>query len=219
MEKTKMKTKLQHYAIALMMGMGFLGLNTAAQAADDISVYADIGAQSQYIWRGAAQSVNNDVAFQGDVGIEHESGLSANVWFSTGVDFATTKETEFDFTVDYSGETNDLGYSVGFISYQYTDSASSNEIYAGISKGIAALTAYYNTDSKGLYTELDAGMTVADMFDASASFGVNSPDVGSSTNHFTLGASKDFDNITANLTIGKQTNLDTEFAVGVNAAF
>ncbi len=215
-----MKTKLQHYAIALMMGMGLTGVSTAAQAGDDISVYADIGAQSQYIWRGAAQSVNNDAAIQGDVGIEHESGISANVWFSTGVDVGTGSETEYDITIDYSGEAGDIGYSVGYIAYKYTDtSLEFNEIYAGISKGIAALTAYYDADNKNLYTELGAGMTVADMFDASASFGVNSPDVGSSTNHITLGASKDFDNINVNATIGKAGTADAEFAVGLNAAF
>ena len=215
-----MTMKLKNYAMALMMGMGLVGVNTAAHAADDISVYADIGAQSQYIWRGAAQSVNNDVAFQGDVGVEHESGLSANVWFSTGVDVGTGAETEFDFTVDYSGEVNDLGYSVGFIAYQYTDSGLNfNEVYAGISKGVAALTAYYDSSNKNLYTELGAGMAVEDMFDVSASFGVNSPDVGSSTNVYSLGASKDFENITVNLTAGKFDTLSTEFAVGLNAAF
>jgi uncharacterized protein (TIGR02001 family) len=218
MEKTKMKTKLQHYAIALMMGMGFLGLNNAAQAADDISVYADIGAQSQYIWRGAAQSVNNDPAIQGDVGIEHASGLSANVWFSTGL--SDKNEVEYDITLDYSGEAGDIGYSVGFISYQFTKStASANEVYVGASYDIASLTAYYDSANKNLYTELGAGMTVADMFDASASFGVNSPDVGSSTNHITLGASKDFDNINVNATIGKAGTASAEFAAGVNYAF
>ncbi len=214
-----MKTKIQHYAVALMMGMGLMGVSTAAQAGD-ISTFADIGAQSQYIWRGAAQSVNNDVAIQGDVGIEHESGISANIWFSTGVDVGTGKETEYDITIDYSGEAGEVGYSVGYIAYKYTDtSLEFNEIYAGVSMGIASLTAYYDSDNKNLYTELGAGMTVADMVDVSASFGVNSPDVGSSTNHITLGASKDFDNITVNATIGKAGSADAEFAAGVNYAF
>ncbi len=219
-----MKTKLQHYAIALMMGMGLTGVSATAQAGDDISVFADIGAQSQYIWRGAAQSVNNDAALQGDVGVEHASGISANVWFSTGVDVGTGKETEFDFTVDYSGEAGDIGYSVGIIAYQYTDSGLNfNEVYGGVSYNIASLTAYYDPDNKNLYAELGAGMTVADMFDASASFGVNVPDVGSSTNHITLGASKDFDmdfyTLSPSLTIGKAGSADAEFAVGVNASF
>ncbi len=215
-----MNNKLKTYALTLMLGMGLVGVSAPAQAGDAISVFADIGAQSQYIWRGAAQSVNNDVAIQGDVGIEHESGISANVWFSTGVDVGSGKETEYDITIDYSGEAGDIGYSVGYIAYKYTDtSLEFNEIYAGVSFDIASLTAYYDSDNKNLYTELGLGTTVADMFDASFAFGVNSPDVGSSTNHITLGASKDFDNINVNATIGKAGSADAEFAAGVNYAF
>ncbi|MDQ6977630.1 MAG: TorF family putative porin [Ghiorsea sp.] len=212
--------KLKNYAMALMVGMGLVGITTTAQAGSDMSVFADIGAQSQYIWRGAAQSVNNDVALQGDVGVEHESGLSANVWFSTGVDTGAGQKTEFDITVDYSGEAGDLGYSMGYIAYKYTDTALDfNEVYGGLSYNIASLTAYYDATNKNLYTELSAGTTVADMFDASLAFGVNSPNVGSSTNHTTLNLSKDFESITGNVTVGKAGSATTEFAAGVNYAF
>jgi len=214
-----MNHKLRKYAMGLMIGMGLAGVSMQATAAG-ITTYADIGAQSQYIWRGAAQSVNNDLAIQGDVGVAHESGLSANVWFSTGVDVGTGKETEFDVTVDYSGEAGDLGYSVGYIAYKYTDTALEfNEMYGGVSYDIASLTAYYDSDNKNLYTELGLGTTVVDTFDISIAAGVNSPDVGSSTNHYTLGASKAFDNISVNATVGKAGSADAEFAVGVNAGF
>ncbi|MDX8380950.1 MAG: TorF family putative porin [Ghiorsea sp.] len=214
-----MNHKLRKYALGLMIGMGLAGVSMQATAGG-ITTYADIGAQSQYIWRGAAQSVNNDIAIQGDVGVEHESGLSANVWFSTGVDVGTGKETEFDITVDYSGEAGDLGYSVGYIAYKYTDTALEfNEMYGGVSYDIASLTAYYDSDNKNLYTELGLGTTVADMFDVSLAAGVNSPDVGSSTNHYTLSASKAFDNVSVNATVGKAGSVDAEFAVGVNAGF
>ncbi|MDQ6988914.1 MAG: hypothetical protein Q9M19_03455, partial [Mariprofundaceae bacterium] len=182
--------KLTSYAMALMMGMGLMGVSATAHA-DGVTPFYDIGVQSQYIWRGDAQSVNNDLSVQGDAGIDAGNGFSANVWFATGVDVGTGAETEVDFTVDYSGEAGDIGYSVGYIAYTYTDSALDfNELYAGGSFGIASLTAYYNSDAKNLYTELGAGTTVADMFDASLAFGINSPDTGSSTNHTTLGLSK-----------------------------
>ncbi len=215
-----MKSPFNKYALGLVLGMGLAGATTAAQAGDDVFVFADIGAQSQYIWRADPQSVNNDFAIQGDVGVAHESGLSASVWFSTGVDVGAGAETEFDITVDYSGEAGDMGYSIGYIAYKYTDSnLDFDEIYAGVSFNIATLTAYYNADAKNLYTELGVGTTVADMFDASFAFGVNSPDVGNSTNHITLNLSKDFDNITGNVTIANTKANDTSFAVGVNYAF
>jgi len=213
-----MTIKLKNYAMALMMGMGLAGVSTAAHAADDISVFADIGAQSQYIFRGAAQSVNNDPSIQGDVGIEHSSGVSANVWFATGVDVGAGQETEFDFTVDYSGEINDIGYSVGYIAYKYTDSnLNVNEFYVGASYDIASLTAYISDTYN--YIEASAGTSIDDMFDVSLSAGVFSPDVGSSVNTYTLGLSKDFDNISANVTLGKFDTLNAEFAAGVNYAF
>ena len=52
---------------------------------------------------------------------------------------------------------------------------------------------------------------------------MNSPNIGSSTNHYILGASKDFDmtayTLTPSLTIGKAGDLGTEYAVGVNVSF
>ncbi|MDQ7004421.1 MAG: TorF family putative porin [Ghiorsea sp.] len=223
-----MNNKLKNYAMSLMLGMGLVGIAAPAQAADDMSVYADIGAFSQYIFRGAAQGLdasgNGTASLQGDVGIEHESGLSANVWFATGVNGAagSGKETEFDFTVDYSGEAGDIGYSVGYIAYVYTDSTLDvNEFYIGGSYDIASATAYISDTYN--YIELSAGDTVADMFDASVAVGVFSPDVGTSTTHITLGASKDFDmgsyTLSPSMTAGKAGDLGAEFAMGVNASF
>ncbi len=211
--------KLKNYAMALMMGMGLMGVSTAAHAGDDVAVFADIGAQSQYIWRGAAQGTGQ-VSVQGDVGVEHESGVSANVWFATGVG---ADETEYDITVDYSGEAGDIGYSVGYIMYKFVNdsTADANEFYAGASMGIASATVYVGDDNN--YFEVGAGNTVADMFDASVAIGINSPDTGSSTTQFTLGASKDYDmdsyTLSPSFTIGKAGDADAEFAVGVNASF
>jgi len=218
-----MNKTMKNYAMALMLGMGFAGVNTAVHAADDVSVYADIGGFSQYIFRGVAQG-GGTASLQGDVGVEHESGVSANIWFATGVSGAagTGKETEFDFTVDYSGEVEGIGYSVGYIAYVYTDSTLDvNEFYLGASMGIASATVYISDTYN--YIEAAAGDTVADMFDASIAVGVFSPDVGTSTTHITLGASKDFDmgsyTLSPSLTIGSVTDLDTEVALGVNASF
>ena len=111
-----MKVNLKHYAVTLMIGMGMISTQPSAHAGGS-TVFADIGAYSQYVWRGFAQSINNDASVQGDVGVEMENGLSANVWFATGVDFGAGSDTEYDLTVDYSGESGDIGYSVGLIHY------------------------------------------------------------------------------------------------------
>ena len=214
-----MKTKLNIYSMALMLGMGMASASSVSQAADGISTFADIGGYSQYVWRGAAQGTGQS-SLQGDVGVEHESGLSANVWFATGVG---DSETEYDITFDYSGEAGDIGYSVGYIMYKFVDDSSldAEEAYLGASMGIASLTIYMGDGYN--YIEAGVGDTVADMFDASLSVGSNSPDSGSSTTHTTLSLSKDFDmgayTLTPSITVGKVTDLDTEFVAGVNASF
>jgi len=213
-----MKNKLKHYGLAMMLGMGMVGASSAAQA-EEVAVFADIGGYSQYVWRGAAQGTGQ-FSLQGDAGVEHESGVSANIWFATGVGVS---ETEYDITLDYSGEANDIGYSVGFIAYKFVDDSTldAEEFYLGASYDIASATVYIGDGYN--YIEFGAGQTVADMIDASVAIGVNSPDVGTSTTHFTLGASKDYDmgsyTLTPSLTIGSVTDLDTEFVLGVNASF
>lgn len=218
-----MNKKLQHYAIGLMMGMGLMAVAVSAQAADDISVSADIGAFSQYLFRGIPQSVNNDFSVQGDVGVGHESGVSASVWFATGLDFGAGSETEVDITVDYSGEAKDIGYSIGYIMYKYLEDSSLDveELYVGVSYDIASFTAYIG-DGYNFY-DLSIGDNVADLVDVSLTAGITSPDSGSSTNHYILGVSKDFDmsayTLTPSLTYSKVDNISSEVAVGVNASF
>ena len=210
--------KLTSYAIAFAMGMGLTGVSATAHAADDIAMFADIGIQSQYIWRGAAQGTGQ-ASVQGDAGVEHESGVSANIWFATGVG---ADETEYDITVDYSGEAGDIGYSVGYIMYKFANDSTldADEFYLGASMGIASATVYIGDGYNNI--ELGAGQTVADMFDASITAGVTTPDAGSSATYFALGGSKDYDmgsyTLSPSLTIGS-TDAGTEAAIGVNASF
>ncbi|OIP98701.1 MAG: hypothetical protein AUK35_10760 [Zetaproteobacteria bacterium CG2_30_46_52] len=217
------QTNLKKYAMGLMLGTGLMGMNAVAHAADDVSVFADIGVFSQYLFRGIPQSINNDASVQGDVGVEHESGVSANVWFATGLDFGTGSETEYDITIDYSGEAGDIGYSVGYIMYKYVEDSTLDveELYVGASYDIASLTAYIGDGYN--YYQLSAGDTVADMVDVSVTAAMTSPDSGSSTNHFILGVSKDFDmssyTLSPSLTVSKVGDASTEVAVGVNASF
>ncbi len=225
-----MKNNLKQYAMVLMLGTGMASTATTAHAADDVSLFADIGVYSQYIWRGMNQSVNNDASVQGDVGIEHSSGLSANVWFATGVDVGAGAETEYDITVDYSGEVGDIGYSVGYIMFKYMEDSTLDfeETYVGVSYSIASLTAYIGDGYN--YYALDAGDTIAELFDAGVTVGYTDPDVGTSeVTDITISASKDFDmgsyTLSPSITYAMpQGELDTagytnEVAVGVNASF
>jgi len=145
MTKTIMKL-----STAVLLAMG---LTVSAAQAEDVAISGDIGAYSQYVWRGVEQTVNS-TAVQGDLGVSM-GGLSAGVWFSNTYPAAAPQYlgkdvVEFDWTLDYSGNIGDtgLGYSVGGIAYTYLYDSASNfpEIYAGLSYDTflsPSLTAYY----------------------------------------------------------------------------
>jgi uncharacterized protein (TIGR02001 family) len=191
MEKTKMKTKLQHYAIALMMGMGMLSVSAPAQAGD-MEISSDLGVYSQYVWRGA-QFSGGAASVQGDFGTSFTDNLSANVWFASYPGNAT----EFDYTVDFSGEAGDVGYSVGVIAYRFLNQKADNtlEVYAGVSFGPVGATLYYDTDAnkKDMYLEVSAGTDLAG-FATSATVGYAMPDAGKKeVSVVTLDISKDIE--------------------------
>lgn len=160
------------------------GLTVSAAEAEDVAVSGDIGAYSQYVWRGVEQTVNS-TAIQGDLGVSM-GGLSASVWFSNtypaaAPQYAGKDVVEFDWTVDYSGDIGDtgLGYSVGGIGYTYLYDSASNfpELYAGLSADTLlapSLTVYYNVaDSQNkaylagdMWIDLGLSSSVAD-FDLS----------------------------------------------------
>jgi len=171
--------KMKNKAIAAFMGLGMLGMAvgaTEAQAEGGIS--GDIGIYSQYMWRGVQQTQNASV--QGDLGADITDGLSANVWFAApgGNNAAAGNVTEFDWTIDYSGEVGGLSYSLGYVYYSYLNNAAINtgEVYAGVGYGPVALTYYYATNSstggwkKDAYVDVALSQSIAG-FDLGADLG------------------------------------------------
>jgi uncharacterized protein (TIGR02001 family) len=86
------------------------------------SVSANIGAVSNYIWRGQSQT-DNGPAIQGGLDYAHESGFSAGTWISN-VDFGDGDETnyEWDLYAGFGGDINDdLSYAFKLTYYAYPD--------------------------------------------------------------------------------------------------
>ncbi len=187
-----MKSKLTNYAIALTLGTGLMTVSAPAQAGE-MEVSADVGVYSSYVWRGTKYS-GDAPSVQGDFGMEFTEGLSGNVWYATNL---VGNVTEFDYTLDYSGEAGGIGYSVGVIAYRFLNQKSANtlEVYAGVSAGPASLTVYYDTDlfKKDMYIEAGVDGELGS-FAGSATVGYVMPDVGKSeVSNVTLGVSKDFE--------------------------
>ncbi len=234
--------KIAGFAASLLLATGLMA--TSAQA-EDSSISGDIGVYSQYMWRGMQQTSNPSV--QGDLGYDTGMGLSANVWFASLNSNAATggqgNKTEFDFTLDYSGEISGFSYSLGAIAYTYQNAASGNatEVYVGAGYGPIAASFYYAVAGawkKDAYLDLSIAQTVAG-FDLGADFGfylagksTTNPTIFPSTSkglgHVDLSISKDIAagdvSITPSFMVslptykGKPRNA-TQFVGGVNLAF
>jgi len=86
-------------------------------------VSANIGATSNYLWRGVTQT-DDAVAVQGGLDYAHESGFYAGTWASN-VDFGDAATYEADFYAGYAGEfAQDFTYDISYLYYAYPDSDS-----------------------------------------------------------------------------------------------
>ena len=88
------------------------------------SVTGNIGATSNYLWRGTTQT-GDAPAVQGGIDFEHDSGLYLGAWASN-VDFGDDTSYEIDFYGGYAGSVGeDFGYDISYLYYAYPDSGSS----------------------------------------------------------------------------------------------
>lgn len=99
--------------LALACGVAMLGLSSVASA----EVSMNIGATSNYIWRGLTQT-NDDAAISGGVDYSHESGFYAGTWASNA-SWAPGMTYELDLYGGYSGEFSGFGYDAGILYYTY----------------------------------------------------------------------------------------------------
>jgi len=113
---------------------------------------ANIGATSNYVWRGVTQT-NNGAAVSGGVDYEHESGIYAGTWVSN-VDFGGSEpSSETDFYAGWSTDLGDsgLGLDVGYIYYAYLDSGDDEidfgEIYVNLSFNVLSAGIAYTSNT------------------------------------------------------------------------
>ena len=117
-----MKIKQLAFAISALL--------VAGSAVAEIS--ANIGATSNYVWRGVTQT-SNDAAISGGLDYAHDSGLYAGTWASN-VDGGE----EVDVYAGFGGEAGGLGYDIGAIYYIYPSFPNTDfiEIAGSVSYGM-----------------------------------------------------------------------------------
>ncbi len=121
--------------IAIAMGLAGMAVAGATQA----ELSANIGAVSNYVWRGVTQTADG-AAVQGGIDYSNESGFYVGTWASN-----VSGGEEWDIYAGFSGEVSGFGYDVGVIDYMYPSAvpdADFVEIYGSVS--FSVLTAGIN---------------------------------------------------------------------------
>lgn len=92
---------------------------TMASGAAMAEVSMNIGATSNYIWRGMTQTAD-DSAISGGLDYSHDSGFYAGTWLSSlGGAAADAPGTEFDYYVGFGGAVGEFSYDVNVAAITY----------------------------------------------------------------------------------------------------
>ena len=120
----------------------------AAPAA--VSLEASASIATSYLWRGTELG-NGDAALAVDLS-GSTGAFSYGLWVSSG----DSTSTEYDIYASYGGSVGDLGYSIGYASYNYPSTGvgfdDAAEYIYGLSYGPASVTIFDGKDSDYEYT-------------------------------------------------------------------
>jgi len=114
--------KLNLLAISAAVSGALLSGAAAAE------VTANVGAASNYLWRGVSLSGESSQVY-GGVDYSHAAGLYAGVWQSSE---GATASGETDVYVGFAGEAGKIAYDVGFIQYMYPQDATPDIDYGEV---------------------------------------------------------------------------------------
>ena len=176
--------------ILVMIGLVALTFGSLPALAEDdsLSISADVGVYSQYIWRGYALSYES-IVIQPSVTLGYDGfgldGFSLNVWGNFDTDYSDifggdtgTDYNETDFTLSYDWSYDIIDFGLGFIYYDL-DGGDTQEVYFSASfEGYLnpTFTFYKDIDAfKGWYVNIGVGhsyaVTSAIVLDLSGSIG------------------------------------------------
>lgn len=187
--------------------LGSLLLSTSAIAVEGLS--ANVGATSNYLWRGLEQT-GGKAAVSGGIDYEASSGFYVGTWASNA-DWADGMTYELDFYGGFGGSISEsVSYDVGFIYYAYPDETSGDadfsEVYVNFSFDALTLGAAVLSSGEGadfgdtLYLSADYGIALENDAEIALHLGSYTGDwladesvdygISISKSGFTLGASK-----------------------------
>ena len=127
-------------------------LTTFGLAAAPAAVALDASASlaTSYLWRGTELG-GGDAALAVDLS-GSTGAISYGLWVSSG----DSSSTEYDLYASYGGSVGEIGYSIGYASYNYPSTGigfdDSAEYIYGLSYGPASVTVFDGKDSDYEYT-------------------------------------------------------------------
>lgn len=177
-----MKKTIIRAAAAATLAAGLIGLAAPASAQSTVDVAWNVGAVSDYVFRGFSQT-SEDPAIQGGVDLT-SGGFYAGAWASN-VDFGDDTDAEVDLYGGYRTEAGGFALDFGAIGYLYVgepDGAEYNyaEFKAAASRAVGPATfgaaVYYSpdffgADKEATYAEVNAAFSPAPKWTVSGALG------------------------------------------------
>jgi len=177
-----MKKTIIRAAAAATLAAGLIGLAAPASAQSTVDVAWNVGAVSDYVFRGFSQT-GEDPAIQGGVDLT-SGGFYAGAWASN-VDFGDDTDAEVDLYGGYRTEAGGFALDFGAIGYLYVgepDGADYNyaEFKAAASRAVGPATfgaaVYYSpdffgADKEATYAEVNAAFSPAPKWTVSGALG------------------------------------------------
>ena len=185
--------------IALIATAATVGMGSAALA-QDVDVSFNVGAATDYVFRGVSQTDGNPQVFGG---VDLTAGkFYTGVWASN-VDFNNGTGAEYDIYAGYKPQVGPVAMDLGVVYYGYTNQPSGpNEDYyevkvAGsvpVGKGAIGGAVYYSPEFFGetgvaTYVELNGSVPVDDKWTLSGAIGHQDVDYAGDYNTWNLGVS------------------------------
>lgn len=181
---------------ALMLALAAGAFTTTAAVAEG-EFSANIGATTDYVWRGVTQN-DEDFAVFGGLDYADSSGFYVGTWAAM-VDFGagSDAEVEVDFYGGFAGEVEGgLSYDVGAIYYVYpgTDGEDLDflEIYGGLGYefeggiGVGGYV-YFDPDNENVYVEGSASYGFTENFSGDVTVGNYEFDGGGDYTNWSVG--------------------------------
>ncbi len=114
---------MKKLSLVALLALGTLGSASTIQASE-LEISGNIGAASNYIWRGMTQTQDKS-SVNGGADLKY-NGFYTGAWASN-VDFGTQANFEVDGYVGYSNTINDFLFDFSYTKYMYPDSHDSSD--------------------------------------------------------------------------------------------